>query len=203
MKRLYQHIIEEHLNDLEQMVFMPGPRQVGKTTIARNLCQSYPHSLYLNWDFLRDRETILSGSDKIIEKMESATLGNNKQSIVVFDEIHKYKKWKNYLKGFFDYSKGLFQTLVTGSAKLDVFKKDGDSLMGRYFLYRIHPFSVGELLNRRYHAQKINSPKKNSKKRCGRLYFISVAFRNLYLSKINAFLIVGNIYAFSSYFRKI
>lgn len=160
MKRLYQQIIEEHINELDQMVFMPGPRQVGKTTIAKNICSHHVDSLYLNWDFLKDREMILSGADSIIEKTKKIELGKNDRPIIVFDEIHKYKRWKNYLKGFFDYSKGQITTLVTGSAKLDVFKKGGDSLMGRYFLYRIHPLSVGELLNRSYDAKKIHAPQK-------------------------------------------
>lgn len=159
MKRLYQSIIEEHIADVDQMAFMPGPRQVGKTTIVKKICEKFPGSLYLNWDFPRDRELILSGSDKVIASVLPEILGKKKIPILAFDEIHKFKKWKNYLKGYFDYSKGDIKTLVTGSAKLNLYKKGGDSLMGRYFLYHIHPFSVAELLERAYKAEKINAPK--------------------------------------------
>src|SRR3990167_3263688 len=128
MKRLYQSIIEEHFSELDQMAFLPGPRQVGKTTIANNLCDNVYPSLYLNWDYPADRELILSGPDKIISKVISPELGKKHKPLVAFDEIHKYKNWKNYLKGYFDYSKGQINTLVTGSAKLDIYKKGGDSL---------------------------------------------------------------------------
>lgn len=160
MKRVYQSIIEEHFANVDQMAFMPGPRQVGKTTIASEICNEMGESLYLNWDYQDDREIILSGPEEIFGKVLSQHLQEEKKKpIVVFDEIHKFKDWKNYLKGYFDYSKQKINTLVTGSAKLDIFKKGGDSLMGRYFLYHVHPLSVAELLERPYHAQKTNEPK--------------------------------------------
>ncbi len=160
MKRLYSQIVEEHFTSLDQMAFLAGPRQVGKTTITKEVCEEEGDFLYLNWDYSPEREIILSGADKIITRVMNQKLGKKTIPMVAFDEIHKYKNWKNYLKGYFDHTKGKIKTLVTGSAKLDIYKKRGDSLMGRYFLYHIHPLSVGELLQRKYTAQKLNAPQR-------------------------------------------
>jgi uncharacterized protein len=117
----------------EKMVFIGGPRQIGKTTLARIIGESeYKTFAYLNWDNREDRKAILNG-------MFRADAG-----LVIFDEIHKYKRWKNYIKGEFDTYKDIFHMLVTGSARLDLYRKGGDSLMGRYHYYRLHPFSVAE-----------------------------------------------------------
>jgi predicted AAA+ superfamily ATPase len=117
------------------MVFIGGARQVGKTSLARYIAENYFGSYdYLNWDYRSDRKNILQSQFK------------GDAEIVLFDEIHKYKDWKNYLKGQFDKHKGDFGILVTGSARLDVYRRGGDSLMGRYFYYRLHPFSLAEFL---------------------------------------------------------
>lgn len=119
----------------EKMVFLGGPRQVGKTTLVRFLGErDYKSYAYFNWDNRQDRMSILNGEF-------SADAG-----LVIFDEIHKYKKWKNHIKGEFDTHKGRFHILVTGSARLDMYRKGGDSLMGRYHYYRLHPFSMAEVL---------------------------------------------------------
>ena len=159
MKRIYQSVIEEHFESYSQMAFMPGPRQAGKTTLAKKVCAELTsESIYLNWDYPKDRERILQGSDQIINEIQKDELGSHQPVTVAFDEIHKFSQWKNYLKGYYDYSKELAHTLVTGSAKLDIFKKGGDSLMGRYFLYHIHPFSAGELLQRPFEAKEFAEP---------------------------------------------
>lgn len=117
------------------MVFLGGPRQVGKTTLARFLGQhDHKKYTYLNWDSRSDRKSILEGTFR-------ADAG-----LLIFDELHKYKKWKNYIKGEFDTHKDRFHILVTGSARLDTYRKSGDSLMGRYHYYRLHPFSLAEVL---------------------------------------------------------
>jgi uncharacterized protein len=119
----------------EKMVFLGGPRQVGKTTLARFLGkQDYTAYDYLNWDSRHDRKSILDGRFQ------------GDAGLVIFDEIHKYKKWKNHIKGEFDTHKDRFHILVTGSARLDMYRKGGDSLMGRYQYYRLHPFSSAEVL---------------------------------------------------------
>jgi len=137
MKKRY--LVEQVLRDLgEKMVFIGGPRQVGKTSLARYLAENHFRSYdYLNWDSRDDRKKILRSEFK------------GDARIVLFDEIHKYKDWKNYLKGQFDKHKNDFSILVTGSARLDVYRRGGDSLMGRYYYYRLHPFSIAEFLERK------------------------------------------------------
>jgi len=131
MKRyLYDHLV----SDLKKkMLFLTGPRQVGKTFLAKNIQEEFKNSIYLNNDDIDD--TV------IIRKREWAL--NNE--LIVLDEIHKMKGWKNYLKGTFDTRSPQQTFLVTGSARLDTFRQTGDSLAGRYFSYRLHPLSVKEL----------------------------------------------------------
>ena len=117
--------------DLERkMVFVAGPRQVGKTTLAQGL--PYAKRGYLNYDVAHDRERILKG------ELPAAPLW-------VFDEIHKYRQWRNYLKGVYDGRPKGQRILVTGSGRLDLYRFGGDSLQGRYHLLRLHPFSAAEL----------------------------------------------------------
>jgi len=99
---------------------------------------------YLNWDNLDHRKIILKGVNSVADFAGLHKL-TAEMPIVVFDEIHKYGKWKTFLKGFFDTYKGKVKIIVTGSSRLDVYKKGGDSLMGRYFPYRLHQLSIAEL----------------------------------------------------------
>lgn len=161
IKRLYEAILHEHFQENDQMALMPGPRQCGKTTVAKVLCRQNANGVYLNWDFPDDRELILQGPSALIELVNSDRL-EAPEGFIALDEIHKLKSWKNYLKGYYDTIKTQVKTLITGSAKLDVFKKAGDSLMGRYFSYRMHPLSVGELLQRPYEPKELFPPKKLS-----------------------------------------
>ncbi|MCK5795578.1 MAG: ATP-binding protein [Deltaproteobacteria bacterium] len=123
------------------MAVLIGPRQVGKTTSAR---ESAGEHRYFSWDRQSDRVLISRGADAVAEALGLATLGQRTR-IVVFDEIHKYRKWRAFLKGFFDVYGESVKVIVTGSARLGVFRRGGDSLMGRYFPYRMHPLSLGEL----------------------------------------------------------
>ncbi len=135
-----RYLTEAIVNDLnDKMIFLGGPRQVGKTTLAESIGKSdYLHSQYLNWDNLQDREIIIS----------YAFQGNAK--LLIFDELHKYKDWKNHIKGIFDKYKKQFHMMITGSARLDLYRKGGDSLQGRYFYYRLHPFSIAELVGNKF-----------------------------------------------------
>ena len=144
MKRIYSEIIQEHLHGNRQMIFIAGPRQVGKTTVARHA--QGERGCYVNWDNLADRKVILKGPDAMATHCDLALL-REKRSIIVFDEIHKYAKWKSFLKGFFDVYGDQCRIIVTGNGRLDIYKKGGDSLSGRYFLYRMHPQSVAEILD--------------------------------------------------------
>ena len=137
--RLYENIIREHLALYRQMVFLSGPRQVGKTTLARLFATDY-----LNWETKDVRQLVLKGAKAVGDSMGLSEDGAAKR-ILVFDEIHRYSKWKGFLKGFFDLYEKQARIFATGSARLDVYKRGGDSMMGRYFPYRIHPLSVGEI----------------------------------------------------------
>jgi len=135
IKRYLEQYVLDDLKD--KMVFISGPRQVGKTTLAKEIGKKFfsENNVYMNWDNREDRKTILNNIFPADKKL------------FIFDEIHKYKNWKNYLKGEYDKYKDKFHILVTGSARLDVYKKGGDSLLGRYHSYRLHPFSMRELLH--------------------------------------------------------
>lgn len=141
MKRAYEELIGDHFAHDRQMAFLSGPRQIGKTTLAGMLL---PKATYYNYDRTDDALKLGLGPDRV-----AADAGLDSPAAVrkgvIFDEIHKFPKWKRFLKGFFDaYGRGL-NVAVTGSARLNVYKRGGDSLMGRYFPYRIHPLSVGEV----------------------------------------------------------
>jgi uncharacterized protein len=144
MQRIYQSIIQEHIQSYQQMLFLAGPRQVGKTTLLWSSKESNPNFNYYNWDDIDDREKILGGYKYLIANTRLDIASNQKPTLAL-DEIHKYKHWKTFLKGLYDGYKTELTILVSGSAKLDIYRQGGDSLMGRYFLYRIHPFSIGEL----------------------------------------------------------
>lgn len=123
------------LDDLkEKMVFIGGPRQVGKTTLAQAvLSKHFPDGRYLNWDFDDHRQDILQ------KKWSHAN------PLLIFDELHKFPRWKNWIKGIYDIYRDRHAILVTGSARLDVYRRGGDSLMGRYHYWRLHPFSLDEI----------------------------------------------------------
>jgi uncharacterized protein len=129
VQRYLTPFIEEFL--ARKMVFVGGPRQVGKTTLCLGfLSNSTLRSpAYLNWDDLKAREKIKKGR-----------LPDDK--VLVLDEIHKYKNWRSLIKGFYDTQRDIHQFLVTGSARLDHYRKGGDSLMGRYRYLRLHPLSL-------------------------------------------------------------
>ncbi len=158
MDRLYFEIIKDQLEKYEQMAFIAGPRQVGKTTLVKEILKSNPQNIYLNWDIPADRYKILSFFEKSSSFLDLDIKLPNKL-IIAFDEIHKFKHWKNFLKGFYDLYKDTLKIIVTGSAKLNIYKKSGDSLMGRYFLYQMHPLTVAEILGKDSPLDIIQQPK--------------------------------------------
>jgi len=126
-----RYLAKQVQNDLkEKMVFVAGPRQCGKTTMAQALLH-HPEG-YLSWDIRRHRDIILR------EEWPDV-------SLIVLDEIHKFRRWRNILKGLFDQQGQRTRILVTGSARLDYYRFGGDSLQGRYHLLRLYPLSVAEL----------------------------------------------------------
>jgi len=140
MKRIYDNILRTHLDSLRQMAFVAGPRQVGKTTTCRDI-----GDVYIDWDAYEDQRRIIAGGDTVARASGLHRLADARP-VIVFDELHKYPHWKRFLKGFFDVYEQDCRIVVTGSSRLDVYRRGGDSLMGRYFLYRMHPFSVAELV---------------------------------------------------------
>ena len=122
--------------DLQRkMVFLGGPRQVGKTTLALSLLgtEESRHPAYLNWD------------DPLVRPGLSRGKLPPGQELVILDEIHKFPRWRNLVKGLHDVQGRTVAFLVTGSARLDHYRKGGDSLQGRYHYHRLHPLSLGEL----------------------------------------------------------
>ncbi len=130
MKRYLDDLV---LNDLAtKAVVLTGPRQVGKTTLSRQLMKSFDRAQYLNWDVLADRVVLQRQS------------WNPRAGLLVMDEIHKMPNWKPWLKGVTDGRLVSQALLVTGSARMETFRQAGDSLAGRYFAFRLHPISVRE-----------------------------------------------------------
>lgn len=130
MKRYLDELVLKDLTT--KMVVLTGPRQVGKTTLARQLMQSFGNAQYLNWDVLPDRMVLQRQS------------WNPRAKLLVMDEIHKMRDWKGWLKGVVDGRSPEQALMVTGSARMETFRQGGDSLAGRYFVFRLHPFSVRE-----------------------------------------------------------
>jgi predicted AAA+ superfamily ATPase len=124
------------------MAFVTGPRQVGKTTTCRAL-----GTAYLDWDDDEDRRVLLAGAAAVAERVGLDRL-RERRAVVVLDELHKFRRWKAFLKGFFDAHEADVRVIVTGSSRMDRYRKRSDSLMGRYLTYRMHPFSVAELVHR-------------------------------------------------------
>lgn len=171
MDRAYHAIIQEHLEKYDQMIFLSGPRQIGKTTLAKSLKKHASHFLYLNWDDVDDRTQILKGPSTFLSPFKLDQISSKSpKPILVFDEIHKYPKWKNYIKGIYDHHKDKLRIIVTGSSHLNAYRRGGDSLMGRYFLYHIHPLSVGELLSKQLRLKPLSKPAELKKTRYDALF---------------------------------
>jgi len=128
MKRYLEEFILEDIKS--KIIFITGPRLVGKTTLSKVLTDRYD---YFNYDNAEDRLDMLDMS------------WDRTKKLIIFDELHKLKNWKSWLKGIFDKEGIPPWLLVTGSAKLDTFQKVGDSLAGRFFQFRLHPLDLKEI----------------------------------------------------------
>lgn len=115
------------------MVFLGGPRQVGKTTLVKQMLQATDSGRYFNWDYDDDRRALLRKQWAHADRL------------LVFDELHKFPQWKRWIKGLYDVAGDRHRMLVTGSARLDIYRQGGDSLLGRYHYWRLHPFSLDEI----------------------------------------------------------
>ena len=139
-RRYYKNIWVEFDNDKE-MIFISGARQTGKTTLAKDIATEEPVSLYFNYDLPENKAKILTQPSFF----EAIDRKKNDRPLIILDEIHKYKEWKNYLKGVYDGYADEFRFLVTGSGRLDLSRKRGDALAGRYLHFHLFPFTVGEI----------------------------------------------------------
>ena len=141
MKRVLYEKIWETLSAHKQMTFIAGPRQAGKTTFTQMLAEGFSNSLYFNWDIVDEKRKLIEAPffyEEVHRKDSSVPL-------IIFDELHKYANWKNYLKGVYDRDRGNYKFIVSGSGRLDLYQKGRDSLAGRYFLFYLWPFSLAEL----------------------------------------------------------
>ena len=130
MKRCLEKYI---LKDLKKkIVLLSGPRQTGKTTLSKMLMTGDD---YFNYDSSEDRLGLLEKS------------WDRSKDLIIFDEIHKLKNWKSWLKGIYDTEGVPPAIIVTRSAKLDSCRKAGDSLAGRFFMFRLHPLDLKEIKN--------------------------------------------------------
>ncbi|WP_168442666.1 ATP-binding protein [Pontiella desulfatans] len=153
MKRIYESIITDHFQRNAEMLFISGARQVGKTTTTRGFATE---GLYLDWDVQEDRSDIIQGQRHLSDRL-GASVGQT----IVFDELHKFADWKNFIKGFYDLHRPLaWKTIVTGSTRLDTYRKGGDSLLGRYFHLQMFPLSTAELARTEFSPQDVHSPEK-------------------------------------------
>jgi len=138
LERYLQYQIQTDALADGKIAFINGPRQVGKTTMTESLLSDLKQSSnYYTWDDDEFRKIWIKGPKDLLSRLKPG-------STVVFDEIHKDRKWKSKIKGLYDLFNEELRFIVTGSARLDFYRKSGDSLQGRYFPYRMHPISVGE-----------------------------------------------------------
>jgi predicted AAA+ superfamily ATPase len=131
MQRVQKQYIIKDLN--KKIVLITGPRQAGKTWLAKDIAKDFSNSLYLNYDQFKDQEIIKNQS--WLKNID----------LLILDELHKMPNWKNYLKGLYDTKSPNTKIIVTGSARLDIFAKFGDSLAGRFFCHHLLPISLAEL----------------------------------------------------------
>lgn len=145
MKRVQDLYIFNKKISSNKMIFLFGPRQVGKTTLSKNhLKRNQDEDLYFNWDDPYVRKEYEKNPHFLKSYISKS---KNQHPLIVFDEIHKTKNWKNILKGLYDVHLDEAQFMVTGSARLDYFRSSGDSLVGRYFSYKMLPLSICEASN--------------------------------------------------------
>lgn len=143
MRRTFLPFLDQILQKWQKMAFVSGPRQVGKTTLAMQYAKEWGTHLYFNWDSVLDQKKLAHNPYFFTETNREA----QRPLLVILDEIHKYSRWKNYLKGAFDKYHEDFRFIVTGSGRLDFFKKGGDSLLGRYFSLPLFPVTLSEAQN--------------------------------------------------------
>ncbi|MBI5024524.1 MAG: ATP-binding protein [Candidatus Omnitrophica bacterium] len=146
-KRTLYKEVWDRLSADKPLVILAGPRQAGKTTFAREIAaKDFSDTVYFNWDLPKDKRRLIE--DPVFFSREPRGSVSSRP-LVILDEIHKYRDWKNYLKGIYDQFAGEYQFLVTGSGRLEFSRKAGDSLAGRFLKFHIFPLTLAELSGRR------------------------------------------------------
>jgi hypothetical protein len=140
-KRKYYKNIWADFNKEKEMIFISGARQTGKTNMAKDIASEEPVSQYFNYDVAENKARILA-QPSFFEEIDRR---KTDRPLIILDEIHKYKEWKNYLKGVYDGFADEFRFLVTGSGRLDLSRKRGDALAGRYLHFHLFPLTIGEI----------------------------------------------------------
>ncbi len=140
-KRNYFKKIWADFNTEKKLILVSGPRQAGKTTFAKNIASKEPVSLYFNYDIPANKARILT-NPTFFEEVDRK---KGDLPLIILDEIHKYIDWKNYLKGIYDGFADEFRFLITGSGRLELSRKKGDALAGRYLHFHFYPFTIGEI----------------------------------------------------------
>lgn len=141
IKREYYIKIWDELSAEKNMVLLSGPRQAGKTTLSKIIAGSLANSLYFNWD-IAEHKALFFENPSFFEGVKRK---DSSIPLIILDEMHKFRDWKNYLKGVYDKYSGEYKFLVTGSGRLDIYQKGGDSLAGRYYIFHLFPFTIAEL----------------------------------------------------------
>jgi predicted AAA+ superfamily ATPase len=145
-RAIYKALWDELSAD-KPMIMLAGPRQSGKTTFARGIvAKDFSDTVYFNWDMAKDKSRLIADPAFFFKEPRSNI---SSRPLVILDEIHKYRDWKNYLKGIYDQFSKEYQFLATGSGRLELSRKAGDSLAGRFLKFHIFPFTLAELSNRR------------------------------------------------------
>jgi len=145
-RAIYKELWDELSAD-KPLIMLAGPRQSGKTTFARNIVgKDFSDTIYFNWDLDKDKRRLIA--DPIFFSKEPRSNASS-QPLVILDEIHKYRDWKNYLKGIYDQFSSEYQFLIAGSGRLEFSRKSGDSLAGRFLKFHIFPFTLAELSSHR------------------------------------------------------
>ncbi len=140
-KRDYYRKIWIDFNEEKNLILVSGPRQAGKTTLAKDIASEESVSLYFNYDIPANKARILTNPTFF----EGVDRKKGDLPLIILDEIHKYMDWKNYLKGIYDGYADEFRFLVTGSGRLELSRKKGDALAGRYLHFHLYPFTIGEI----------------------------------------------------------
>ena len=201
MKRVYAPLLEGHLKQYRQMIFLSGPRQVGKTTTSLETSSEIPLHYYFNWDNEDHRALIIDGPAAVANAAKLHEI-HASLPVLLFDEIHKFRNWKRFLKGFFDTYEKKCRIMVTGSARLDIYKRGGDSLMGRIFSLPPSPPLSERSQTPIFPFKRFNNHAQLSQwimKLCSHLG----GSRSHFSKEIKLFLIIGNGSESNSYLKRI